>query len=115
MNEIKRHWFDVIEDYFPEGAELTLSPTEDDFSLDVSWYLMNDENRPSKRSRILRLIIPFETITDYSNANEDSRHSYDQRLIAFVRDTLNNFEPDHDTPVGQERPVESVVVSFEIE
>ena len=114
MDEIKRHWLDIITDYFPEESELTLSPTKDDFSLDVSWKLITDQNRPSKRSRILRLIIPDETIQDYSNAGDTSKSSYDQRLIDFVKDTINKFQPDHDTPIGQPRPVETVRVPFGI-
>ncbi len=114
MNEIKGHWFNIIKDYFPEGAELTLKPTGDDFSLDVCWYLMNDQNRPKKRSRILRLIISYDEISDYRNAGDDLKDKFDQKLIAFVKDTLNSFEPDHDTPLGQMKPVEEVVVPFSI-
>ena len=114
MDEIKKHWFDIIKEYFPIGADLFLNPTKDDFCLDVGWKLKNDQNRPNKKSRKLRLIIPEETIEDYREAADGSKRSYDQKLILFMKKTMNNFEPDHNTPYGQPRPVETVLVTFGI-
>lgn len=114
MDEIKEHWFDIIKGYFPEGADLFSNPTKDQFCLDVSWKLKNDQNRPNKRSTILRLIISEEIIEDYRDAGNSSKRSYDQRLIEFVKDTMNHFEPNHNTPYGQPRPVETVYIPFDI-
>ena len=114
MDEIKKHWFDSIKKYFPEDADFFLNPTKDDFCLEVSWKLKNDQNRPNKKSRKLRLIIPEETIDDYREAADGSKGDYDQRLIDFVKDTMNKFKPNHDTPYGQPRPVETVLVPFDI-
>ena len=68
MKAIKEHWIGIIKEYFPKDAELFLHHIQD-FCLDVDWKLKNDQSRPNKRSKKLRLIISEETIEDYRRCN----------------------------------------------
>ena len=113
MKEIKDHWIEIIKDYLPKECDPFLHPNRD-FCLDVDWKLKNNQNRPNKRSKKLRIIISEETVEDYRDAHDGPRKNYDRKLRKFVDKTMAHFKPDHDTPYGRTTPVETIHVPFGI-
>ncbi len=112
MEKIKEHWIDIIKNCFPQNASLFLHDLRD-FCLDVDWKLGTDQSRPNKRSKKLRLIISEETIEDYKNiVNDDHRISFDQKIVSFITDTMDHFDPEHDTPYGAATPTETIHLPF---
>jgi hypothetical protein len=90
---------------FPPEARLIALPGGDSFVLLASWPL-GDKQRPSKRSKTVRLNLTAEAMEDYRRGTDGARDYADARLEAIVKKLLATFDPTHDTPLGTEPPIE---------
>ncbi len=94
---IQNHLVDIIRPLFPENAEFKLNS---DNQVTIFWKLGNDEDRPNKRSKIIRLNISREFMEDYDAANENIKQEMETKFSGGVSQKLANFDPDHNAPYG---------------
>lgn len=105
---------DLIRPIFPDGASLSVHPNGDDLVFLISWKLGGDPKRPKKRSRKIRLMISQEALEDYATASEAARSAAMIRLMKYVRDRYQEFEPDHDAPPHVPPPEDSWLATTQI-
>jgi len=96
---LKEHWLNIIRPLFRPDADLRILDSKDDYEVLVSWKLHTDPSRPSKRSKRIIIIVPLEVVEDYPNKTERQQKSDDEKLIQFIKLNLENFEPNHDSPI----------------
>lgn len=96
----------LVETVFPKGARVVALPGRGEFQLLVSWRLGTDPARPSKRSKTVRILIEEEALDAFRQANESQRGYSVTRLRAMLARRLELFDPNHDTPMGVEPPIE---------
>lgn len=101
----------IIRPLFPEDAEIKHAITTIGESLIIQWPLMDDPERPNKRSTIINLCFSREVIGDWS---ESHRAEAEIRLKAFIQKHLAAFNPCHNASCFKSPPIEQwpVVWSF---
>jgi len=97
-------WIKLLRPLFPRSARIEVD-TGNDLVLRIDWKLRSDPNRPNKRSRLIRVVIPQKAVDGYDVKTAGSR------LKQIVQDKLSLFNPDHDTRRCGRRPIEEWVVS----
>ena len=102
-------WVRLIRPLFPKGARIEMDPGSD-VVLRIDWKLGNDPARPHKRSRLIRVVISEDAITDCSD-----HKTAGAKFMKIIQDKLSVFDPDHKTPRCGTRPIEEwVVTTFEV-
>lgn len=109
--ELYKHWLDVIYPVLPERASVTSFDHSEKFEASMSWELDCDPRRPHKESRIIVIEIPKTTVDDYKNKSINRQKMDDKKLMTEVKEFLQDFNPDHDTPLGQSPPEKRLVIS----
>ena len=112
--DLYKHWLDLLQSLFPSQADFCSLDNLDDFITKVSWKLNNDPERPNKRSKIIKIIIPSEVIDDYENKSTIKKQEDDKKLLQFVEQFLKEFDPDHDTPYEDSTPEVDFVIGGEV-
>jgi hypothetical protein len=97
--ELQEHWTNLIRPFFKRGADLRVDSSIDHYEVVVSWKLGTEPLRPSKRSKRIRIVVPWETVEDYQNKTELQRKNDDEKLTEFIKANLDNFEPNHNKPI----------------
>lgn len=97
-------WLDLLVPLFPSDARVELIPGRFDFTVHVVWLLGTDENRPNKRSKLIRLKISEEAIEDYKLKSQVQQDSDDKKLYAFVKHQLDLHDPEHVKTADQPVP-----------
>ena len=100
----------VAEKVFPTGTRMLSPAGEGDYVLLASWKLGTDSTRPNKRSKTVRIAITEEAMADYTRGAAGEREHADHRFESLLRKHLARFDPAHDTPLGNEPPVEKWAV-----
>ena len=98
-------WIAFIRPLFPKSSRIEIDVGKD-VVVRVDWKLRNDPGRPNKRSRLIRVVIPEETIQDCPDVK-----TVGSRIKKLIQYKLSLFNPDHDTRKCGRRPVEEWVVS----
>ena len=96
-NELKARFESIIKPVFPEDAAYSWGPDEEEMVVLISWPLNSDPDRPSKRSRPIRLVITREFLED----NRDPAQRKEM-LADFVQKEIERFDPNHNEPIGQD-------------
>lgn len=106
--EVVKEWIEHIRPLFPLDAEFELKRfvEDNDVVFNIQWPLKTDPKRPKKSSRLIRVVVTREAITDCHN------HAMaGLRFHRIIQDKLATFDPDHDNPASVGSPVEEWVVS----
>jgi hypothetical protein len=98
-------WIEMICPLFPKNTRIQIDPGND-VVLRIDWKLEKDPNRPNKRSRLIRVVIPEEAIDDCTDFKITGA-----KLTKIIKDKLSVFNPDHDIPRYGSPPVEQWVIS----
>jgi hypothetical protein len=115
MKDYSNHFREVIERTIPDDSRILLPRGRPDMIILASWKIASDAFRPSKRSRMIRIVISEEAVLDYARGSDDSRRTGDERFVAWLRHKLHDFDPSHDAPLGVEPPVVTWTLStFEL-
>lgn len=104
MKDYSNHFRHLIELQIPDDARILLPRGGQDMIILLSWRLKNDEFRPSKRSRMIRIVISEEAIEDYAAGTDGVRLASDAHFVSWLKRQLERFDPDHDAPLGVEPP-----------
>ena len=102
--KLRNHWNSELRVLFPKDAEFSPVEHPDRYEVTVCWRINADQERPNKRSKTIRIVIPEDTVDDYINKLELVRARDDGKLKRFIADSLKTFDPDHDTPKEMPRP-----------
>ncbi|MFC1552598.1 hypothetical protein ACFL6P_08560 [Candidatus Latescibacterota bacterium] len=100
------HFTKIILKLFPEVKKATPKPNIDYFSMNLSWLLNNDPQRPRKRSKTIRILISHERISDYENLPQNEKITNDHKLKDYIINKKSQLDPNHNTPYGEEEPIE---------
>ena len=60
---------------------------------------------------MIRIVISEQAIEAYAHGDEGVRMASDERFVAWLRDKLSQFDPNHDAPLGVEPPSVTWTVS----
>lgn len=101
----------IAEGVFPAGARLIVVGREGEVVLLASWKLGADTARPNKRSKTVRVTVSEEAMSDYRRGANGERDAADARFGTLLKSKLERFDPDHDTPLGTEPPMERWAVN----
>jgi hypothetical protein len=115
MKDYSNHFRDLIELQIPDDSRILVPRGGQDMIILVSWRLKNDDFRPSKRSRMIRIVISEEALQDYAAGTDGVRLASDARLVSWLKRQLDKYNPDHDAPLGVEPPpVTWTLATFEL-
>jgi hypothetical protein len=99
------HLRSVVARSFSPEARIVGVAERPDMVLIISWILGTDPNRPSKRSKTIRLVVEEEALVDYAAASPAQRRMADARLEEHLTEQLMRLDPDHQAAYGHEPPV----------
>jgi hypothetical protein len=102
---VVKAWIRQIRSVLPKNARIEMDHGSD-IILRIDWRLLGDPRRPNKRSRLVAIVIPEETIRECNDFKAAG-----SRLLGFVKSKLSTFNENHDTPRCGRRPVEKWVIS----
>ena len=102
--QLRNHWTNELRKLFSEDAEFSPLDYSDHYEVTVSWRINTDPERPNKRSKTIRIVVPEEAVDDYQLKSEKVRARDDEKLRQFLKNNLKTFDPNHDTPREMERP-----------
>jgi hypothetical protein len=98
---------------FPSRAQFDIPTTGDANSIVVNWNLMDDQNRPNKRSKTINISFDREAIGDYQDSSAARKCEADNRLQSYISAQLAQFNPNHRAPEGQIPPIEMWIITSE--
>jgi hypothetical protein len=112
--ELLNHFQAVVGSGFSKHAEFHSHNESGDICIYVDWKLMDDPDRPSKRSRKIKIRISQSAIEDYSDGRDKDRADADKRLRYFVGEKLKTFEPNHNSQPNIPVPIDEWTLTTEI-
>jgi hypothetical protein len=101
MKDYAPHLRSLVESHTPDDSRILMPHGGRDMIILVTWRL-HDPLRPSKRSRMIRILITQESLEDYARGNDGHRLASDTRFTEWLQQQLKEFDPNHDTPLGTE-------------
>jgi hypothetical protein len=104
MKDYSNHFRDLIELQIPDDSRILTPRGGQDMIILVTWRLKSDDFRPSKRSRMIRIVISGEAVEDYARGSDGVRLASNARFVSWLKRELAKFDPDHDAPLGVEPP-----------
>jgi hypothetical protein len=104
MKDFSEHFRELVQGLLPPDSRVLLPSGGGDLIILATWRLTSDPTRPTKRSRMIRLILADEAVEDYARASDGLRLASDSRLLALLKDRLAAFDPNHDSPRGVNPP-----------
>lgn len=106
---ILEHWKKLIKPLFPRQAFIR-GLSKSDFILAIDWLMDCPEDPPSKRSRLIKIIIHRDAADKYAKQSANDQKKLDDKFVALVKENLKSYEPHHKIPRGGIAPqVEWVV------
>lgn len=113
--KVRQHWTELLAQVFPLNSERWWNPESNfDFELRARWIIgVPGSDRPNKSSKTIVVVVTEESESDYLAAPRAEQERYDEVIVEFVREQLNVFDPDHNTPRDQPPPeVRWVIPNF---
>ncbi len=104
VKDYSAHFRELVEEQLPDDARILMPRGGADLMILVTWLLHSDPQRPSKRSRLVRILITEEALQDYDASTAAARLAGDRRCEIWVQLHLAAFDPDHEAPLGVEPP-----------
>ena len=104
MKDYSGHFRQLVELQLPGESRILMPRGGREMMILASWRLKNNEFRASKRSKMVRIVISEEAIAEYARGADEVRVLSDARFAAWLRRRLNEFDPNHDSPLGVEPP-----------
>jgi hypothetical protein len=111
MKDFSHHFRELVERELPSDPRILVPDGDQDLMILATWRLGTDPRRPNKRSRLVRILISQEALEDYACGSDGVRLASDARFSTWLRQQLQAFDPNHDTPAGTEPPAVTWPVS----
>ncbi|MGB7913193.1 MAG: hypothetical protein WCF59_13315 [Desulfobaccales bacterium] len=113
MNQqLQDHWKNLIQPLFKDADSFEVRlfvGINDKFEMEMSWIINTDQPRPKKFLKTLLIIFPWEMILEYEGKAEGWQKSADGKIIKFIKNNLENFDPRNVEP-----PIVKLIVPKEI-
>lgn len=109
---LSQHWHSLLKPLFPSHAYIRslIEPANMTFAID--WRLGTDKKRPYKRSRLIKIVFPKQTMEQFLHQALNQRESSEQIVVNHLKDKLQKYNPDHDTPPIEVPPVEEWLIDI---
>jgi hypothetical protein len=114
MKNYSSHFRELVELQLPGDSRILMPRGGQDMMILASWRLSTDMFRAGKRSRMIRILISEEAISDYARGGDGERLASDERFVAWLKHQLSTFDPNHDSPLGVEPPPVTWPVSTQV-
>jgi hypothetical protein len=101
MKDYSPHFRKLVQAEIPDDSRILMPHGQRDMIILTTWKLQ-DPLRPSKRSRMIRILIIQEALEDYARGNDGHRLASDDRFTNWLKEQLKGFNPNHDSPLGVE-------------
>lgn len=111
MKDFSNHFRELVKRQLGDEPRVLVPRGAQDMMILATWRLSSDAFRPSKRSRMIRIVISQEALEDYARASDEVRLASDERFVAWFRRQLSAFDPNHESPLGVEPPAVTWPVS----
>ncbi len=111
MKDFSAHFRHLVGGLLPDDSRILVPGGGGDIIMLVTWKLNTDPGRPSKRSRMIRLVVSEEAAEDYATGSYGLRLASDSRFLAWLRSRLDAFDPNHEAPLGVEPAAVTWVIS----
>jgi hypothetical protein len=96
---ILEHWKKLIKPLFPRQAFIR-ALAKGDFILAIDWLMECPEDPPSKRSRLIKIMIKREAADKYDKHSATEQKKIDDRFLEVIKENLKTYEPKHKIPRG---------------
>lgn len=96
---IIEHWKHLVKPLFPRQA-FVRGLGKKDLIIAIDWLMDCPEDPPSKRSRLIKIMIKEDVISRYDTLSEEQQKKIDDKLLGYVQEKLKTFEPKHKIPRG---------------
>ncbi len=93
------HWKQLVKPLFPRQAFIR-GLGKKDLIIAIDWLMDSPEDPPSKRSRLIKIMIKEDVISRYDNLAEPQQKKVDDQMLSIIKEKLKSFEPTHKIPRG---------------
>jgi hypothetical protein len=111
MKDYSNHFRDLVTRQLGDDPRILVPRGAQDMMILATWRLSGDAFRPSKRSRMIRIVISQDALEHYARGGEAARLAGDERFVNWLRRQLSAFDPNHESPLGVEPPAVTWPVS----
>ena len=94
----------LVAERLTDDARIFASFSAGDVVILATWRVRSEPERPAKRSRPVRIVIPVEAVESYVHASDRERRIAERRFAEWLDAQLAGFDADHDSPAGVEPP-----------
>jgi hypothetical protein len=108
---LKEQALKAIRAEMPPSAEIDEIPDKGRFTVDVSWKLNDDPERPNKMSKTISICVSNEAAKDFDTASAADQEAAYRRISTFLSKKLAVFNPQHELPKSTEPPVDLWVIT----
>jgi hypothetical protein len=94
----------MVGDALPKESRILIPRGGYGMTILATWALRSEQFRPRKRSRMIRIVLSEEALSHYASGSEVARAAGDARFVAWLKQQLQGFDPNHESPLGVEPP-----------
>ena len=92
MKNYSSHFRELVELQLPDDSRILMPRGGQDMMILASWRLSTDMFRAGKRSRMIRIVISEEALSDYARGNDrGERLASDERFVAWLQAPIERF------------------------
>lgn len=98
-SQLLEHWKKVIKPLFPRQA-FVRGLEKEDWIIAIDWLMICPEDPPSKRSRLIKIIIKRDVVDRYTKMAVAQQQKVDDQFLELIKERLKSYEPMHKIPRG---------------
>ncbi len=89
----------LVKPLFPKQAFIRgLGKT--DLIIAIDWLMDCPEDPPSKRSRLIKIIVKEDALNRYATLSQAQQNKTDEIIVGLIQEKLKTFDPKHKIPRG---------------
>ena len=93
------HWKKLVKPLFPKQA-FVRGLGKKDLIIAIDWLMDCPEDPPSKRSRLIKIMIKEEIMKRYNELSAAQQKKVDEKIMEVIKENLETFNPSHKIPRG---------------
>lgn len=103
---LEKQTFQAIKASMPANANIHAVRGIKPLKVVVSWQLNDDPERPNKMSKTISISVSHEAVQDFARASATQQVAAYNRVLAFLKTKLAQFDPQHNIPRHESPPIE---------
>ena len=104
LTAISGYFRALVAERLTDDARIFASFSAGDVVILATWRVRSEPERPAKRGRPVRIVIPVEAVESYVRGSDRERRAAERRFVEWLDAQLAGFDADHDSPPGVEPP-----------